>query len=108
MDEIALATAVFLWSYLVKTNSAGYFLALSGGLDSSTVLLFVYSMARLVCQSIEDGEESTLRDLRRVVGVEDYTPPNPEDVVRRLLTTAYMGTTNSSNETRSRESTILP
>ncbi|KAG9255412.1 glutamine-dependent NAD(+) synthetase [Emericellopsis atlantica] len=102
MDEIALATAVFLWSYLVRTNSAGYFLALSGGLDSSTVLLFVYSMARLVCQSIEAGEESTLQDLRRVVGIEDYTPPNPEDVVRRLLTTAYMGTSNSSSETRSR------
>ena len=42
MEEIHMATSVYLWQYLVRSGSAGFFLALSGGLDSSTVALFVY------------------------------------------------------------------
>lgn len=59
-------------------------------------------MARTVLKSIENAEESTLRDLRRIVGLPDFNPKTPEDIVSRLLHTAYMGTTNSSEETRSR------
>ncbi|POR32474.1 NAD+ synthase (Glutamine-hydrolysing) [Tolypocladium paradoxum] len=102
MAEIWLSTAVFLWQYLVRTNSAGFFLSLSGGLDSSTVALFVYGMAKLVLASIEAGEETTLADLRRVTGIKDFTPKSPYEIVNRLLTTCYTGTVNSSDETRSR------
>ncbi|WYZ35695.1 hypothetical protein EsH8_X_000342 [Colletotrichum jinshuiense] len=102
MEEIALAQAVFLWQYLCRTNSPGYFLALSGGLDSSTVALFVYSMAKLVIQSIESGEMSTLDDLRRVTGDKTFMPETPREIVSRLLHTCYMGTVNSGDDTRSR------
>lgn len=37
MEEIHLATSVYLWQYLCRSSAGGYFLALSGGLDSSTV-----------------------------------------------------------------------
>ncbi|KAK1456513.1 glutamine-dependent NAD(+) synthetase [Colletotrichum cuscutae] len=102
MEEIALAQAVFLWQYLCRTNSPGYFLALSGGLDSSTVALFVYSMAKLVLQSIEAGEMSTLDDLRRITGDETFMPETPQEVVSRLLHSCYMGTVNSGDDTRTR------
>ena len=102
MEEIHMATAVYLWQYLTRTNSAGFFLALSGGLDSSTVALFVHGMARLVLTSIERGETSTLQDLRRVTGDPEFTPTNSQDIVHRLLHTCYMGTVNSSDETQSR------
>lgn len=102
MEEIHAATAVYLWQYLTRTNLAGFFLALSGGLDSSTVALFVYGMARLVLLSIGRGEETTLRDLRRVTGDENFTPTTPQDIVSRLLHTCYMGTVNSSEETQGR------
>lgn len=102
MEEIANAQAVFLWQYLTRTNSPGYFLPLSGGLDSSTVALFVYSMARMVLQSINSGEQSVLNDLRRVTGEKNFFPTTPEDIVSRLLHTCYMGTVNSGEETRSR------
>ena len=91
MEEIYMSTAVFWRQYLVRTNSAGYFLALSGGLDSSTTALFVFGMARLV-----------LVDLRRVTGEETFFPHTPHDIVSRLFHTCYMGTENSSVETRSR------
>lgn len=48
IEEIHMSTAVLLWQYLCRTNSPGYFIALSGGLDSSTVALFVHGMAKLV------------------------------------------------------------
>lgn len=102
MEEIANAQAVFLWQYLSRTNSPGYFLPLSGGLDSATVALFVYSMARMVLQAVNDGEQTVLSDLRRVTGEKDFVPATPEDIVSRLLHTCYMGTVNSGEETRSR------
>ncbi|KAL0767185.1 hypothetical protein CaCOL14_010756 [Colletotrichum acutatum] len=102
MEEIALAQAVFLWQYLCRTSSPGYFLALSGGLDSSTVALFVYSMAKLVLQSIEAGEMSTLDDLRRVTGDKTFMPETPQEIVSRLLHSCYMGTVNSGDDTRTR------
>lgn len=102
MEEIHMATSVYLWQYLTRTNSAGFFLALSGGLDSATVALFVHGMARLVLLSIEKDEYSTLNDLRRVTGELDFTPKNTQEIVSRLLHTCYMGTVNSSEETQSR------
>ncbi|KAH6609920.1 NAD+ synthetase [Trichoderma cornu-damae] len=102
MEEIYLSTAVYLWQYLSRSNSAGFFLPLSGGLDSSTVALFVYGMARLVLLSINSGEETTLRDLKRVTGDESFVPTTPEEIVSRLLHTCYMGTVNSSEETEGR------
>lgn len=102
MEEIANAQAVFLWQYLTRTNSPGYFLALSGGLDSSTVALFVYSMARMALQAIKSGEKTVLDDLRRVTGEPDFMPAKPEDIVGRLFHTCYMGTVNSGDETRTR------
>lgn len=102
MEEIANAEAVFLWQYLTRTNSPGYFLALSGGLDSSTVALFVYSMARMALKAIQDGEKTVLRDLRRVTGEPDFIPSKPEEIVGRLFHTCYMGTVNSGEDTRSR------
>ncbi|KAI0444889.1 NAD+ synthase [Xylaria telfairii] len=102
MPEIWMATSVYLWQYLVRTSSAGFFLSLSGGLDSSTVALFVYGMAKVVLSSIESGSKTTLADLRRVTGLKDLVPKTPEEIVNLLLTTCYMGTVNSSEETRSR------
>jgi NAD+ synthase (glutamine-hydrolysing) len=72
------------------------------GLDSSTVLLFVYGMAKLVISALEAGDKATLADLRRVTGMADFTPTKPEEILSVLLTTCYMGTVNSSDETRSR------
>lgn len=106
MEEVHYATAVWLWQYLVRSNFAGYFLALSGGIDSCTVGLFVYGMARLVLTSIEAGETSTLEDLRRVTGNPEYTPKEPRGLVSLLLHTSYMGTKNSTEDTKIRAASL--
>ncbi|KAI0201040.1 NAD+ synthase [Astrocystis sublimbata] len=101
MSEIWKATAVYLWQYLVRTSSPGFFLSLSGGLDSATVALMVYGMARLVHRQIQAGSLTTLADFKRVTGVEKC-PDTPEEIVGLLLTTCYSSTQNSGEETRSR------
>ena len=59
-------------------------------------------MAKVVLSSIESGSASTLADLRRVTGLKTFSPKTPQEIVNILLTTCYMGTVNSSDETRSR------
>lgn len=59
-------------------------------------------MAKVVLSSIEAGSENTLKDLRRCTGMPDLVPKTPTDIVNLLVTTCYMGTVNSSDETRSR------
>ena len=87
MEEIYMAEGVWLWQYLTRANMAGFFLALSGGLDSSTVALFVFGMAKLVLHSIRAGEGQTIADLRRVTGDPSFNPTKPQDIVERLLHT---------------------
>lgn len=59
-------------------------------------------MANVVLASIEAGSENTLADLRVITGLKDVAPKTPNDIVNLLLTTCYMGTVNSSEDTRSR------
>ena len=106
MEEIHQATAVWLWQYLIRTNAPGFFLSLSGGLDSSTVALFVHGLARAVLASINNSEEQTLIDLRRVTGEKTFKPKTAKEIVGRLLHTCYSGTRNSSEETRDRASKL--
>ncbi|TWU72542.1 hypothetical protein ED733_004147 [Metarhizium rileyi] len=102
MEEIFMAEAVFLWQYLTRSSAGGYFIALSGGLDSACVSLFVYGMAKAVLQSVKAGDERVLSELRRITGEPAFVPETPQDIVSRLLHTCYMGTVNSGENTRSR------
>lgn len=51
-----------------KAKAGGFFLALSGGLDSCTVALMVYNMCVVVYKEIkEQKREYVLADLREIV-----------------------------------------
>ncbi|KAI8627142.1 NAD+ synthase [Xylariaceae sp. FL1651] len=99
VESLAYSGINSLWQYLVRTSSAGFFLSLSGGMRPNASL---YGMAKVVLDSIESGSKTTLADLRRVTGLKDLVPKTPEEIVNLVLTTCYMGTVNSSEETRSR------
>lgn len=102
MEEIFRAEAAYLWQYLTRASAAGFFLALSGGLDSATVALFVFGMAKVVLESINAGEENTLADLRRITGEPNISVKTPQDIVKRLFHTCYMAAKHSGDTTRSR------
>ncbi|KAI8923296.1 hypothetical protein BC831DRAFT_429144 [Entophlyctis helioformis] len=104
-EEIRLGPACWLWDYLRRTKSGGYFLPLSGGIDSCASALIVYSMCELVHARLVAAEPDALvlSDLETIVGEKiDVATVTPQSICGMLLHTCYMGSVNSSQETRSR------
>jgi NAD+ synthase (glutamine-hydrolysing) len=62
-------------------------------------------MCRLVVQACQAGNEAVIADARRIAGEapdSEWLPATPQEFCGRILHTCYMGTTNSSPETRNR------
>ncbi|KAF7308596.1 Glutamine-dependent NAD(+) synthetase [Mycena chlorophos] len=104
-EEIALGPACWLWDYLRRSRTQGYFVPLSGGIDSCATAVIVYSMSRLVAEAASRGDKQVIADARRIAGEPEdssYIPSDPREFTGRIFHTCYMGTENSSKETRQR------
>ncbi|KAJ2160337.1 glutamine-dependent NAD(+) synthetase [Coemansia sp. RSA 552] len=101
-EEVSLGPACWLWDYLRRSGQGGFFLPLSGGIDSCSTAIIVFSMCRLVADACGRGDAQVLRDVRSCVGRVDYVPESPQELASHLFHTCYMGTQNSSSETRDR------
>ncbi|GJN90450.1 hypothetical protein Rhopal_003461-T1 [Rhodotorula paludigena] len=104
-EEIAYGPACWLWDYLRRSSTSGYFVPLSGGIDSCATATIVYSMCRLVAKAAAEGNEQVIADARRIAGEpaeSQYVPVDPREFCGRIFHTCYMGTKNSSRETRDR------
>lgn len=51
----SLGPALWLWDYLRRSGQGGYFLPLSGGIDSSATACIVGSMCHVVCAAARAG-----------------------------------------------------
>lgn len=94
-----------MWDYLRRSRTQGYFLPLSGGIDSCATACIVHSMCVLVADAAARGEQHVIADARRIAGEpedSDYVPLDPREFAGRVFHTSYMGTENSSAETRKR------
>jgi len=104
-EEIALGPACWLWDYLRRSRTQGYFLPLSGGIDSCATAVIVYSMCRLAVDAARSGNTQVIADARRIAGEPEdsnYVPSDARELCGRIMHTCYMGTENSSVETRGR------
>lgn len=103
-EEIALGPACWLWDYLRRSRQAGYFVPLSGGIDSCATATIVYSMCRLVVKALEEGNETVIKDVKRIaVFGGGELPKTPEELCGQIFYTCYMGMEKqSSKETRER------
>ena len=101
-EEISLGPACWLWDYLRRSGQGGYFLPLSGGVDSASSAVLVHNMCRLVVNAVQLGDETALADVRRVTGDAASTPSEAAELCNRVLVTCYMGSENSSEETKAR------
>lgn len=99
-EEIALGPACWLWDYLRRSGQGGFFLPLSGGVDSASTATIVHSMCRLVVAAVQNGDTQVLEDVRKILADPTYTPDIPAALCNRLLVTCYMGGQNSSQKTR--------
>ncbi|SIN69246.1 NAD(+) synthase [Algoriphagus halophilus] len=93
--EFVQAASLALFDYLRKSKSKGFVLSLSGGADSSTIAILVSEMVKRGIQDL--GIVLFCNKLNLPL------PPKEENadkfLVGELLTTAYQGTKNSSNDT---------
>ncbi|KAI9138932.1 hypothetical protein BKA69DRAFT_1088728 [Paraphysoderma sedebokerense] len=107
-EEISLGPACWLWDYLRRSRTQGFFLPLSGGIDSCATAVIVYSMCRFVVESCQKGDQQVIQDARRIVGESDsdYIPSHPQEFCSRIFHTAYLSTTNSSRETHTRAESL--
>lgn len=77
--------------------------------------MIVFSMCRLVHQAIHvdaqvaksllSTRDQVLADVRRIAGEASdslWVPATPQEIAHRIFVTCYMGTENSSAETRNR------
>lgn len=61
---MSISSLVSFPSFIVAQH--GFFLPLSGGIDSSATATIVCSMCHLVCEAVAEGNEQVLADVRRV------------------------------------------
>lgn len=104
-EEIALGPACWLWDYLRRSRSAGFFVPLSGGIDSCATAVIVHSMCTLVVKECQKGNVHVLEDARRLANKEEgstWVPESAQEFCNVVFSTCYMGTSNSSKDTRSR------
>ncbi|KAF1911445.1 putative glutamine-dependent NAD(+) synthetase [Ampelomyces quisqualis] len=104
-EEIMLGPACWLYDYLVRSKAAGFFIPLSGGLDSASTATIVYSMTVQMMKALDEGNESVKFHIQRLYGAyhEGELPKTAAELCNTILHTAYLGmATQSSSETRSR------
>lgn len=107
-EEIALGPACWLWDYLRRCNGSGFFLPLSGGIDSCATAVIVHSMCRLVMKEIAEGNEQVIADVQKVTRSSDpqWLPKDAQELANKIFHTCFMGTENSSKETQSRSAEL--
>lgn len=112
--------------YFRRSCQGGFFLPLSGGVDSASSACVVYSMCEMIVESVGRGgkirprclpsnkglfhisfcisyvDTQVLADIRKIVGDCEYVPVDPKQLCNTILVTCYMGTENSSAETKVR------
>lgn len=102
--EFVYAAAHYLWVFLLRSGGSGFFLPLSGGVDSCMVGFIVYTMCEMLLKEFRQisQRDRIEREIRSVLKREDYVvPSSSKELCQQLLCTVYEGTKNSSGRTRS-------
>ncbi|MCR9254208.1 MAG: NAD+ synthetase [bacterium] len=99
IKEFSIAAPLALFDYLRKSRSKGFVLSLSGGADSSSIAVLVAQMVKLGIDELGLNlfQEKLGFDLEidRKLSKDEIR----KNIVRKILTTAYQGTKNSSEDT---------
>lgn len=95
-EEFARAVSLGLWDYVRKSYSYGWVISLSGGADSSAIATLCYLAIRLAYKEL--GWEGIQSKMAYIPWIMDVS--TEKDFIARMLTTAYQGTENSSDQTR--------
>ncbi|MTI39940.1 NAD(+) synthase [Fulvivirga lutimaris] len=99
--EFVKASSLALFDYLRKSRSRGFVLSLSGGADSSSIAVMVSEMVRRGIKQL--GAEAFLTKINRSDLIDKVVKEDPQIaaklILNHLITCAYQGTINSSDDT---------
>jgi NAD+ synthase (glutamine-hydrolysing) len=84
-EEIALGPACYLYDYLRRSGAAGFLLPLSGGIDSCSTAVIVFSMCRLVIAAVEEGNEAVIADVKRLCRHMEGLPKTPQELCNQIM-----------------------
>ena len=59
-EEIGLGPALWLWDYLRKSGASGFYIPLSGGLDSCSCALIVYTMCKILAENLNHVKDDLI------------------------------------------------
>jgi NAD+ synthase (glutamine-hydrolysing) len=94
-EEFTEAVSLALFDYLRKSWSNGFVVSLSGGADSTTVVVLVHTMVKLALRDLGlDGLKEKLFHIKSIQNAE-----NEKDIIKNILVTLYQGTRNSGDVT---------
>ncbi|MES2467422.1 MAG: NAD(+) synthase [Verrucomicrobiota bacterium] len=96
LEEFSRAVPLALFDYLRKSRSRGFVVSLSGGADSTSLVVLIRLMVELGTEEL--GIEGFKKKLAWHAEVQ--AAPDPAGLVRALLTTAYQASGNSGSVTR--------
>jgi NAD+ synthase (glutamine-hydrolysing) len=101
-EEFTRAVSLGLFDYMRKSHSRGFVVSLSGGVDSTAVVLLVSFMVRQAC------EELGISGFLAAAGnnLLDQPANNAAEITRQILTTVYQATKNSSEITQQAAETV--
>uniref|UniRef100_A0A0G4IER3 Glutamine-dependent NAD(+) synthetase n=1 Tax=Chromera velia CCMP2878 TaxID=1169474 RepID=A0A0G4IER3_9ALVE len=101
MEEIAKGPAMWMWDYLRRSGARGFFVALSGGADSGSVVTIVGSMCQTLLKHVDSGDFRVREQIASVLKCKpEEIPKTHKELANEILHTTYMGTVNSSTSTR--------
>ena len=91
-EEFCRAVSFGLFDYMKKTNSFGYIVSLSGGMDSATVACLVYFMVCLgVAELTIDGFQKRLSYIKGIENANDI-----KSLTKKIFTCVYQATENNT------------
>lgn len=96
LEEFSRVVPLALFDYLRKSRSRGFVVSLSGGADSTSVVVLIRLMVELGTEEL--GLEGFKKKLSWLPGVQ--AAADVPSLVRALLTTAYQASGNSGSVTR--------
>ncbi|KAK6535826.1 glutamine-dependent NAD(+) synthetase [Arthrobotrys megalospora] len=101
VEEIAVGPACWLWDYLRRAGMSGFLCPLSGGIDSCSTAIVVYTMCHLVVNAIKSGDRTVIRGVQKMCATTDrspdWLPATAEELCNNLLHTVYMGMPQQSS-----------
>ena len=101
-EEFLRSVSLGLFDYLRKSQSKGFAVSISGGVDSSVVAVLATSAITLAAQEL--GLEVLKLRLSHIKEIQNYT--NLNDIILKLLHCVYQSTQNSSEQTQEAASTL--